>query len=239
MDAIWTATVVTLFPELFPGPLTSSIPGRALRDRRWDIRTIQIRDYATDSHRTVDDSPYGGGVGMLLKPDVVHRALHAAIQSYARPPAIVFVSPRGEPLQQRHLQTWSQSDGLVILCGRYEGVDERVIELWKDQYHLEEVSLGDYVLSGGELAAYVMLDGCVRLLPNVLKKRDAAEIESFSQGLLEFSQYTRPAEWEGRCVPEVLVSGHHGDVAQWRKHNAEQITKTRRPDLWNAKILAR
>ena len=228
----WTATAVTLFPELFPGPLTTSIPGRALRDGLWAMRTVNIRDYAKDAYHTVDDTPYGGGVGMILKPDIVHDALEQALQSYTEHPSILFVSPRGDRLQQHHLQTWSQSsNGLIILCGRYEGVDERVIEYWKENHQLLEISLGDYVLSGGEIAAYTILDGCVRLLPDVLKKSEAVQIESFTDGLLEYSQYTKPVEWKGRVVPAVLRSGHHAHITQWQFENAQAVTRVRRPDL--------
>jgi tRNA (guanine37-N1)-methyltransferase len=222
--APWRAGVLTLFPEMFPGPLGASLAGRALEAGIWSLEARNIRDFAGDRHRSVDDTPFGGGAGMVLRPDVVDAALADAADG--RP--LVFLTPRGRPLTQAMVQSWSAGPGLVLLCGRYEGVDQRVI----DARGMEEVSLGDYVLSGGEIAAMALLDACVRLLPGVMGAAESAEEESFAAGLLEYPHYTRPAEWLGRRVPDVLLSGHHGAVAAWRRTEAERITRERRPDLW-------
>ncbi|HVX92374.1 MAG TPA: tRNA (guanosine(37)-N1)-methyltransferase TrmD [Xanthobacteraceae bacterium] len=222
---MWRATVLALFPEMLPGPLGLSLAGKALANRLWDLQAIDIRDFATDRHRSVDDTPAGGGPGMVLRPDVVARALDSVPQD-DRPRLLM--SPRGEPLTQRRVAALAQGPGVVVLCGRFEGVDERVIAA----RGLEEVSIGDYVLSGGELAALVLLDACVRLLPGVMGKQASAAEESFAQGLLEYPQYTRPAVWEGRGIPEVLLSGDHGRVTAWRREAAERVTRERRPDLW-------
>jgi len=232
MAAPWCATIVTLFPEFFPGPLQLAIPGRALKEEKWTFKTVNIRDHATDSYRTVDDTPYGGGVGMVMKPDVVHGALQKAHDYYKAPLPLIFFSPRGQPLTQSHVQRFSQSsEGIIMLCGRYEGIDQRVIDHWQKESHLEEISIGDYVLSGGEIPALVLLDACIRLLPGVLKKHEATDLESFSHGILEHSHYTKPAIWNGVSVPEVLLSGHHQNIQKWREENAKTITQTRRPDL--------
>jgi tRNA (guanine37-N1)-methyltransferase len=220
----WRAGVLTLFPEMFPGPLGASLAGRALEAGIWSLDVRDIRDFAGDRHRSVDDTPFGGGAGMVLRPDVVDAALADAAD--ARP--LIFLTPRGRPLTQAMVQGWSAGPGLVLLCGRYEGVDQRVIEARA----LQEVSLGDFVLSGGEIAAMALLDACVRLLPGVMGAAASAEEESFTAGLLEYPHYTRPAEWQGRRVPEVLLSGHHGAIAAWRRTEAERITRERRPDLW-------
>jgi tRNA (guanine37-N1)-methyltransferase len=222
----WRATVLGLFPEMFPGPLGLSLAGRALEAGRWSLRASNIRDYATDRHRSVDDTPFGGGAGMVLRPDVVDAALADAADG--RP--LVFLTPRGRSFTQADARRFAAGPGLVLLCGRYEGVDQRVIEA----RGCEEISVGDFVLSGGELAAMVLLDACVRLLPGVMGAAESAEEESFSAGLLEYPHYTRPAEWQGRHVPEVLLSGHHAQVAAWRRAEAERITRERRPDLWGA-----
>ncbi len=222
----WRATVLSLFPEMFPGPLGHSLAGRALEAGRWSLRASNIRDFATDRHRSVDDTPFGGGAGMVLRPDVVDAAL--ADVADGRP--LVFLTPRGRRLAQADARRFSAGAGLVLLCGRYEGVDQRVIEA----RGCEEISVGDFVLSGGELAAMVLLDACVRLLPGVMGAAESAEEESFSASLLEYPHYTRPAEWRGRRVPEVLLSGHHAQVAAWRRAEAERITRERRPDLWAA-----
>jgi tRNA (guanine37-N1)-methyltransferase len=229
----WKAIVLTLFPDLFPGPLGASIPGRALKLGQWAIQADSMRDYAKDNHRTVDDTPYGGGAGMVIKPEIVHEALQNAVQQFRALPPIIFLSPRGIPLKQHYLQTLSQApEGIIVLCGHYEGVDERVIEYWRQHKNLVELSLGDYILSCGEIAAYGLLDGCVRLLPNVLKNPEATEIESFSEDLLEFAQYTKPNEWMGLEVPQVLRSGHHANIRKWRQESAQAVTRERRPDLW-------
>ena len=222
----WRATVLSLFPEMFPGPLGHSLAGRALEAGRWSLVASNIRDYATGRHRSVDDTPFGGGAGMVLRPDVVDAAL--ADVADGRP--LVFLTPRGRRFGQADARRFAAAPGLVLLCGRYEGVDQRVIEA-RD---CVEISVGDFVLSGGELAAMVLLDACVRLLPGVMGAAESAEEESFSAGLLEYPHYTRPAEWQGRPVPEVLLSGHHAAVAAWRRDAAERITRERRPDLWDA-----
>jgi tRNA (guanine37-N1)-methyltransferase len=222
----WRASVLTLFPEMFPGPLALSLAGRALQSSIWSLHPVNIRDFATDRHRTVDDAPFGGGAGMVLRPDVVD----AAIASVADDRPLVFLTPRGRQLTQGDAQRYAAAPGIVLLCGRYEGVDQRVIEARE----MQEVNIGDYVLSGGELAALVLLDAAVRLLPGVMGAADSAADESFSHGLLEYPHYTRPADWQGRRVPEVLLSGHHAAVAAWRQAEAECITRERRPDLWEA-----
>ena len=226
----WRASVLTLFPEMFPGPLAQSLAGRALQTSVWSLEAVNIRDFARDRHRTVDDTPFGGGAGMVLRPDVVD----AAIASVADRRPIVFLTPRGRTLTQRDAERYAATSGLILLSGRYEGVDQRVI----DARSMEEVSIGDYVLSGGELAALVLLDSSVRLLPGVMGAADSAVDESFSHHLLEYPQYTRPAEWQGRRVPDVLLSGHHKAVAAWRRGEAERITRERRPDLWAAHTVA-
>jgi tRNA (guanine37-N1)-methyltransferase len=223
----WRASVLTLFPEMFPGPLAFSLAGRALQGGIWSLHAVNIRDFATDRHRTVDDAPFGGGAGMVLRPDVVDDAIASAADD--RP--LVFLTPRGRPLAQCDAQRYAAAPGIVLLCGRYEGVDQRVIEARA----MQEVSIGDYVLSGGELAALVLLDATVRLLPGVMGAADSAAEESFSHRLLEYPHYTRPAEWQGRRVPDVLLSGDHAAVAAWRRAEAERVTAERRPDLAAAK----
>lgn len=223
----WRATVLTLFPAMFPGPLGQSLAGRGLERGTWALEARDIRDAATDRHRKVDDTPFGGGAGMVLRPDIVDAAL--APVADGRP--LVCLTPRGRPLTQARVRDLAEGPGVVLLCGRFEGIDQRVI----DARGLEEISIGDYVLSGGEPAALVLLDACVRLLPGVMGAALSAEEESFSAaGLLEYPHFTRPAEWQGRMVPEVLLSGHHGAVAAWRQGEAERITRERRPDLWAA-----
>jgi tRNA (guanine37-N1)-methyltransferase len=222
--------VLTLFPEMFPGPLVQSLAGRALQAGVWSLDAVNIRDFARDRHRTVDDTPFGGGAGMVLRPDVVD----AAIASVADRRPIVFLTPRGRTMTQRDVERYAEAPGAILLCGRYEGVDQRVI----DAHGMEEVCIGDYVLSGGELAALVLLDATVRLLPGVMGAADSAVDESFAQHLLEYPHYTRPAEWQGRRVPDVLLSGHHQAVAAWRRAEAERVTRERRPDLWAAHTVA-
>ncbi len=226
----WRASVLTLFPEMFPGPLGQSLAGRAMAAGRWSLDVVQIRDFAADKHRTVDDTPFGGGAGMVLRADVVDAAYASVADERPR----IFLTPRGRPLTQEDARRLAAGPGVVLLCGRYEGVDQRAIEArdW------EEVSIGDYVLSGGELAALVLLDACVRLLPGVMGAAESAEEESFSGELLEYPHYTRPAEWQGRGVPGVLLSGDHGAVAAWRQQEAERITRQRRPDLWARYVAA-
>jgi tRNA (guanine37-N1)-methyltransferase len=224
---MWRASVLTIFPEMFPGPLGASLAGKAMTTGAWSLEAIDIRTFAPDKHRTVDDTPAGGGPGMVMKADVLARAIDAA-RDASRPPLLM--SPRGAPLTQKRVAALAGGSGVVVICGRYEGIDERLI----DARRLEEVSIGDYVLSGGEIAALALIDACVRLLPGVMGKQASAAEESFADGLLEYPQYTRPAEWEGRAIPDVLLSGDHAKVAAWRRAEAERLTRTRRPDLWEA-----
>jgi tRNA (guanine37-N1)-methyltransferase len=223
----WRATVLTLFPEMFPGPLGHSLAGRALERAIWSLEMVDLRDHATDRHRTVDDLPFGGGVGMVMRPDVVARALDAVRDRLPRRPAI-YLTPRGRPVRQERIRELAAAPGVVLLCGRFEGIDQRVIEARQ----LEELSLGDLVLSGGEPAAIALLDACLRLLPGVVGTAESLTEESFTDDLLEYPHYTRPQIWEGRAVPEVLLSGHHARVRAWRRDQAERITRCRRPDLW-------
>jgi len=220
------ASVLTLYPEMFPGPLGVSLAGKALAEGTWSLDTVQIRDFAEGKHRMVDDTPSGGGAGMVMKPDVVARALDSVGDD--RP--MLLMSPRGAPLTQKRVRELADGPGAIILCGRFEGVDERVIE----GRELEEISIGDYILSGGETAAIVLLDAIVRLLPGVMGNRESGETESFETGLLEHPHYTRPQVWEGRSIPEILTSGNHGAIDKWRHSEALRITKERRPDLWEA-----
>lgn len=224
----WCARVLTLFPEMFPGPLGQSLAGKALEQGLWRLEAMDIRSFAMDKHRTVDDTPFGGGPGMVMRPDVVDAALGAATADGLRP--AIYLTPRGRRLDQALVRDLAAGPGLVVLCGRYEGLDERVIEA----RNLVEVSLGDFVLSGGEPAAIALIDACVRLLPGVMGAEATLEEESFERGLLEYPHYTRPAEWQGRTVPEVLLSGHHEKIKAWRRRQAEEVTKSRRPDLWAA-----
>jgi len=227
---IWRATVLTLFPEMFPGPLGVSLAGKALTSGLWRLEARDIRDSATDRHRSVDDTPAGGGPGMVLRADVLAAAIDAADAGQNRPkdrPRLL-MSPRGRPLTQSLVAELAVGPGPLVVCGRFEGVDQRVIEA----RNLEEVSIGDYVLSGGEIAAMALIDACVRLLPGVMGKQASGEDESFSEGLLEYPQYTRPQEFEGRGIPEILISGDHAKVAAWRRAEAEALTRARRPDLW-------
>lgn len=235
MGRPWTARVLTLYPEMFPGPLGQSLTGRARDAGIWQLETLQIRDFATDRHRSVDDTPAGGGAGMVLKPDVVAAAIDAADSGLPRADwPVLYLSPRGRRFDQAHARRLAAGAGMTLLCGRFEGVDERVIEA----RGLEEVSLGDFVLTGGEIAAMALIDAVIRLIPRVLGNADSTVEESFTGGLLEFPQYTRPTDWEGRAIPEVLLSGHHGRVADWRRSQAERLTKERRPDLWRAYLAA-
>ncbi|MGF1624876.1 MAG: tRNA (guanosine(37)-N1)-methyltransferase TrmD [Alphaproteobacteria bacterium] len=228
----WTAVVLTLFPEMFPGPLGQSLAGKALAEGRWALERMDIRGFAGDKHRSVDDVPFGGGAGMVLRPDVVDAALEAAMAAAPAGARALYLSPRGRRFDQAQADALAAGPGVVMLCGRYEGLDERVIEARA----LEEVSLGDFVLSGGEPAAIAMLDACVRLLPGVMGAQASREEESFRGGLLEYPHYTRPAVWRGRAVPEVLLTGHHANIAAWRRAQAEDLTRSRRPDLWNRRV---
>lgn len=229
---VFKATVLTLYPEMFPGPLGAALAGRALRDDKWQLEAVQIRDFASDKHRMVDDTPAGGSAGMVMKPDVVAKALDSLTpddEAQDNRPRIL-MSPRGRPLTQELVRELAQGEGAVILCGRFEGVDERVIEA----RNLQEISVGDYILSGGETGALVLLDAIVRLIPGVMGNHESGETESFETGLLEHPHYTRPQEWEGRSIPAVLTSGNHKAVDQWRLEEAKRITRERRPDLWEA-----
>jgi tRNA (guanine37-N1)-methyltransferase len=227
---MWTARVLTLFPEMFPGPLGASLAGKTMTEGTWALEAVDIRRFARDRHGTVDDAPFGGGAGMVMKPDVLSDAI-AAVALPAVPRLLM--SPRGGPFNQARARQLAEGPGVLLVCGRFEGVDERVIEA----HGLEEVSVGDFVLSGGEIAAMVVMDCCVRLLPGVMGAAQSGDEESFEDGLLEYPHYTRPATWAGpdgieRRVPEILVSGHHGKVAEWRLRQRKEITRRRRPDLW-------
>jgi tRNA (guanine37-N1)-methyltransferase len=223
----WTASVLTLFPDMFPGPLASSLAGQALADGRWAIETVDIRAHARDNHASVDDAPFGGGPGMVMRADVVDRAI-AAAEAVVPGLPLILLSPRGRRLDQARVRALAAGPGVRLVCGRYEGIDERLIEARQP----EEISLGDFVLSGGEPAAIAVIDACVRLLPGVIGEARSLAEESFEQGLLEYPHYTRPRVWEGRPVPEVLTEGHHARIAAWRRAEAERITRERRPDLW-------
>jgi len=223
----FAATILTLYPEMFPGPLGVSLAGRALSEARWTCDPINIRHFATDRHRSVDDTPAGGGAGMVLRADVVAAAVDHALA--VRPDCpVVALTPRGAPLTQARVRGLAAGPGVTLLCGRFEGFDERLFEARP----IEQVSIGDYVLSGGEMGALVLLDACIRLLPGVMGAPSSGDDESFETGLLEYPHYTRPPEWEGRTIPEVLRSGDHARIAAWRKHMAETDTRLRRPDLW-------
>lgn len=231
VQGAWCARIVTLFPEAFPGILGLSLTGKALDMGLWALETVDLRPFGEGRHRNVDDTPAGGGAGMVLRADVVDRALSAASvgagTDRARWP-VVYLSPRGRPFDQATAHRWAAAEGMTLLCGRFEGVDQRVLDHWQ----IEEVSLGDFVLTGGEIAAQAMIDATVRLIPGVLGNHASTEEESFSDGLLEHPQYTRPQLWEGREIPPVLTSGNHGEIARWRRAESERLTQQRRPDLW-------
>ncbi|WP_269434375.1 tRNA (guanosine(37)-N1)-methyltransferase TrmD [Vineibacter terrae] len=234
---MWQATALTIFPEMFPGPLGLSLAGRALERGLWSLAAVDIRRFARDRHGTVDDTPFGGGAGMVMRPDILSDAI-AAVQAPGRP--TIYFSPRGRPFDQARARALAAGPGVTLVCGRFEGIDERVIEA----HGLEEVSVGDVVLSGGEIAALVALDACVRLLPGVVGAAASLTEESFEEGLLEYPLYTRPATWTGpdgveRAVPEILQTGHHAKIAAWRRAKAEEITRQRRPDLWARHVAAR
>lgn len=222
----WRASILTLYPDMFPGPLGLSLSGRALEKGLWGCQTVNIRDFATDKHRTVDDTPAGGGAGMVLRADVLARAIDATSDGEDTRPRLM-MSPRGKPLTQHRVRELVTGPGVVLVCGRFEGVDQRVI----DARNLEEVSIGDYILSGGEIAAFAVLDACVRLIPGVMGAQASGEDESFEHGLLEYPHYTRPALWEGASIPDVLTSGDHAAVDRWRLDQAIRLTRERRPDL--------
>ena len=220
---MFKAKILTIFPEVFPGFLGYSLTGKALKDGLWTLEAVNIRDYAFDKHGSVDDTPCGGGAGMIMRPDVLGNAIEHNYDGGK----IIYMSPKGQPLTQQKVHELSKEECLTVICGRFEGIDERVLE----EYDIEEISIGDYVLTGGEQAAMIMLDAVVRLLPGVLGNAASTENESFEAGLLEYPQYTRPIEWKGRKVPDILLSGHHEKIAKWQREQALQITKKRRPDL--------
>ena len=228
----FVATILTLYPEMFPGPLGISLAGRALAEGKWSLDAVQIRDFATDKHKSVDDTPAGGGAGMVMRADVLAAAIDASVQPGI---PLLAMTPRGKPLTQARVRELAAGPGVAILCGRFEGIDERLFEA----RNIEPVSIGDYILSGGEIGALVLLDACVRLLPGVMGAASSGDEESFESGLLEYPHYTRPQMWEGRTIPEVLRSGDHAKIAGWRKAQAEIDTRSRRPDLWERHIGAR
>lgn len=228
LAGVWRADIITLFPDDFPGILGSSLTGRALTDGKWQMHVHDLRPFGDGKHRNVDDTPSGGGAGMVMRADVVGKAI-SHVLNRRTPCPIIYMSPRGKPLTQKRAAQLAQGPGPVVLCGRFEGVDQRVI----DHFGIEEVSIGDYVLTGGELAAQVMIDATVRLIPGVLGNAESTVHESHSNGLLEHPQYTRPAVWEGREIPSILTSGDHKRVAQWQQDQSEELTKHRRPDLWD------
>ncbi|MBJ3763414.1 tRNA (guanosine(37)-N1)-methyltransferase TrmD [Maribius pontilimi] len=233
LKGAWAARIITLFPEAFPGVLGASLTGRALKDGLWQLDTIDLRTFGEGRHRQVDDTPAGGGAGMVLRADIVDQALRQAQRGAPEDRTawpVVYLSPRGTPFTQATARAWAGAQGVTLLCGRFEGIDQRVL----DEHAIQEISLGDFVLTGGEIAAQAMLDATVRLLPGVLGNDASADEESFSDGLLEAPHYTRPATWRGRDIPEVLTSGHHGRIAAWRQDQAEALTAARRPDLWAA-----
>ena len=226
----WGAQVITLFPEAFPGVLGESLTGKALKEGKWTLDTTDLRRFGEGKHRNVDDTPAGGGAGMVLRADVMGRAIEEATAGAPAARPILYLSPRGTPFSQGMAKSLAREPGVTLICGRFEGLDERVI----DHFRIQEVSLGDFVLTGGEIAAQALIDATVRLLPGVLGNAASIEDESFSSGLLEHPQYTRPAEWQGRKIPDVLMSGNHGEIATWRQAQSEALTKARRPDLWDA-----
>lgn len=216
--------ILTLYPDMFPGCLGYSLAGKALADGKWSLNVVNIRDFATDHYKSVDDTPFGGGAGMVMKPEVLDAALTAV---YQKGP-LYYLSPRGAVFNQTTAEAWTTEEEMTFLCGRFEGIDERILEKWPFQ----EISIGDCILSGGEPALQVMLDAVIRLLPSVMGNRESMTEESFANGLLEYPQYTKPQVWQGRAVPDVLISGHHANIQKWRLAQAEELTKTRRPDLW-------
>ncbi len=221
--------IITLFPEAFPGVLGLSLTGRALKDGRWTLGTTHLRDFGLGVHKNVDATPFGGGAGLVLRPDVLDEALESAQKSGAKGP-IIALSPRGKPFSQAMAQEWAQGDGITLICGRFEGFDQRFIE----ERGVIEVSIGDFVMTGGEIAAQALIDTTIRLIDGVIGNKESLEDESFSDGLLEHPQFTKPAEWDGHKIPEVLLSGHHGDIAKWRKAQSIKVTQEKRPDLWAA-----
>ncbi|NOD86077.1 tRNA (guanosine(37)-N1)-methyltransferase TrmD [Ruegeria sp. HKCCD6119] len=228
LHGVWKAKIITLFPSAFPGVLGESLTGKALQEGLWQLETVDLRQFGIGKHRNVDDTPAGGGAGLVLRADVLGDAIEHAMAGIQGNWPLIYLSPRGRRMDQRMMQNLARCDGMTLLCGRFEGVDERVLE----HYGVQEVSLGDFVMTGGEIAAQALIDATVRLIPGVLGNQASTEEESFASGLLEHPQYTRPASWKGRPIPEVLMSGHHGRIAEWRHKMAEDITRERRPDIW-------
>jgi tRNA (guanine37-N1)-methyltransferase len=228
LASAWTAQIITLFPQAFPGVLGESLTGKALQDGLWQLQTYDLREYGIGKHRNVDDTPAGGGAGMVLRADVLESAIADARSAAKGAMPLVYLSPRGPRFDQAMARDWARNDGVTLLCGRFEGVDERVL----DHFGIQEVSLGDFVMTGGEIAAQAMIDATVRLLPGVLGNANSAVEESFATGLLEHPQYTKPAEWQGHAIPDVLLSGNHAKIAEWRRAQSQKLTAERRPDLW-------
>ena len=223
----WTAHILTLFPEMFPGPLGFSIIGKALEEKTWLLELIKLQNFSKKGPKYVDDKPYGGGSGMIIKSEIVHEALKQTIKKIKNNYSLVYLTPKGKKLDQKKIKRFVKRNNLILVCGKYEGIDQRVIDAWK----MEEISMGDYVLSGGEIAAMSLIDSCVRLLPNVLGSAKSLENETFENNLLEYPQYTKPREWLGKKVPEVLLSGNHRKINEWKKKESIRITKIKRPDL--------
>ena len=223
----WTAHILTLFPEMFPGPLGFSIIGKALEEKNWLLELIKLQNFSKKGPKYVDDKPYGGGPGMIIKSEIVHEALKQTIKKIKNNYSLVYLTPKGKKLDQKKIKRFIKKDNLILVCGKYEGIDQRVIDAWK----MEEISMGDYVLSGGEIAAMSLIDSCVRLLPNVLGSAKSLENETFENNLLEYPQYTKPRKWLGKKVPEVLLSGNHRKINEWKKKESIRITKIKRPDL--------
>jgi tRNA (guanine37-N1)-methyltransferase len=228
MESAWDVTILTLFPDMFPGPLGFSILGRSLEEKRWHLNIVDIRDYAHDKHRTVDDMTFGGGPGMVMRPEILNAALEDVTQNDRKSRHLIYLSPRGKPVTQERVKELAQTPKVAMVCGRFEGIDQRILDAW----NLEELSLGDFILAGGEVAAMALTEACVRLLPGVVGASESLEEESFSKGLLEYPHYTRPRQWQGREVPDVLMSGNHEVIRSWRLAQAEKITQERRPDMW-------
>ena len=225
--ASWTAHILTLFPEMFPGPLGFSIIGKALEKKNWSLKLINLQNFSKKGPKYVDDKPYGGGSGMIIKSEIIHEALKKTIKKIKNNYSLIYLTPKGKKLDQKKIKRFIKKDNLILVCGKYEGIDQRVIDAWK----MEEISMGDYILSGGEIAAMSLIDSCVRLLPNVLGSVESLKNETFENNLLEYPQYTKPREWLGKKVPEVLLSGNHKKINEWKKKESIRITKIKRPDL--------
>ena len=225
--AHWTAHILTLFPEMFPGPLGFSIIGKALEEKNWLLELINLQNFSKKGPKYVDDKPYGGGSGMIIKSEIIHEALKKTIKKIKNNYSLIYLTPKGKKLDQKKIKRFIKKDNLILVCGKYEGIDQRVIDAWK----MEEISMGDYILSGGEIAAMSLIDSCVRLLPNVLGSVESLKNETFENNLLEYPQYTKPREWLGKKVPEVLLSGNHRKISEWKKKESIRITKIKRPDL--------